>query len=189
MAGRPHGDRDRDRILARAGGPDLEGRLPDDPVVAELEGGPADGDDWALVTCRVGGVGDGADVEGSGIGPSLVRLASPAQPAAMSRSAFGPPISPRSMTAPIARSTTTRFASVVPFLPVGSPPHRRRCRRASSGCRTRERSGRRAQLCDPRQRSVVWRVLDEQLVECRIEVVERLCQWPDRCRCSCTQPR
>ena len=37
VAGRPHRDRDRDRVLARAGGPDLERRLADDPVVADLE--------------------------------------------------------------------------------------------------------------------------------------------------------
>ena len=37
VARRAHRDRDRDRVLARAGGPDLERRLADDPVVADLE--------------------------------------------------------------------------------------------------------------------------------------------------------
>ena len=37
VAGRPHRDRDRDRVLARTGRPDLERRLADDPVVADLE--------------------------------------------------------------------------------------------------------------------------------------------------------
>ena len=42
VAGRPHRDRDRDRVLARAGGPDLERRLADDAVVADLERVAAD---------------------------------------------------------------------------------------------------------------------------------------------------
>ena len=42
VAGRPHRDRHRDRILARAGCPDLERRLADDPVVADLERVAAD---------------------------------------------------------------------------------------------------------------------------------------------------
>ena len=37
VAGRPHRDRDRDRVLARAGRPDLERRLTDDPIVADLQ--------------------------------------------------------------------------------------------------------------------------------------------------------
>ena len=45
VAGRSHRDRDRDRFLAGPGGPDLQGRFADDPVVAELEGGAADGHD------------------------------------------------------------------------------------------------------------------------------------------------
>ena len=44
-AGRPHRDRDRDRLLARTGGPDLERLLADDAVAAELERRAADGDD------------------------------------------------------------------------------------------------------------------------------------------------
>ena len=37
VAGRAHRDRDRDRVLARAGRPDLERRLTDDAIVADLE--------------------------------------------------------------------------------------------------------------------------------------------------------
>ena len=37
VAGRPHRDRDRDRVLARARRPDLERRLTDDPIIADLE--------------------------------------------------------------------------------------------------------------------------------------------------------
>ena len=47
VAGRPHRDGDRDRLLARTGGPDLERRLADDPVVADLERLAADGHDPA----------------------------------------------------------------------------------------------------------------------------------------------
>ena len=42
VAGRPHRDRDRDRVLARSGGADLERRLADDAVVADLERFAAD---------------------------------------------------------------------------------------------------------------------------------------------------
>ena len=37
VAGRAHRDRDRDRVLARAGRPDLERRLTDDAIVADLQ--------------------------------------------------------------------------------------------------------------------------------------------------------
>ena len=47
VAGRPHRDRDRDRVLARAGGPDLERLLADDAVVADLERLAADRHDPA----------------------------------------------------------------------------------------------------------------------------------------------
>src|SRR6266576_2544841 len=47
VAGRPHRDRDRDRILARAGRADLERRLADDPIVADLERRTAHRDDPA----------------------------------------------------------------------------------------------------------------------------------------------
>ncbi len=43
--GRPHRDRDRDRLLARPRGPDLERLLADDAVGPELELGAAHGDD------------------------------------------------------------------------------------------------------------------------------------------------
>ena len=36
-AGRPHRDRDSDRILVRPRGPDLEWRLADDTIVADLD--------------------------------------------------------------------------------------------------------------------------------------------------------
>ena len=45
VAGRAHRDRDLDRLLARAGGTDLERLLADDEVVADLQLGAADGDD------------------------------------------------------------------------------------------------------------------------------------------------
>ena len=45
MARRPHRDGDGRRLLAGAGGPDLEGLFADDPVTAELDGPPANGDD------------------------------------------------------------------------------------------------------------------------------------------------
>ena len=45
VAGRPHRDRDRDRVLARSRGADLERRLADDPVVADLERLAAHGHD------------------------------------------------------------------------------------------------------------------------------------------------
>ena len=45
VARRAHGDRHRDRILARSGGADLERRLADDPVVADLERLATDGHD------------------------------------------------------------------------------------------------------------------------------------------------
>ena len=47
LPGRPHRDRDRDRVLARPGGADLERRLADDPVVADLERFAADRHDPA----------------------------------------------------------------------------------------------------------------------------------------------
>ena len=56
VARRPHRDRDRDRVLARPGGADLERRLADDPVVADLERFAADGHDPAA-----GHVPDGRD--------------------------------------------------------------------------------------------------------------------------------
>ena len=42
VAGRAHRDRDRDRVLARPGRPDLERRLADDAIVADLERVAAD---------------------------------------------------------------------------------------------------------------------------------------------------
>ncbi len=46
-AGRPHRHRDGDRVLVRPGGPDLEWRLADDPVVADFDRLAAHGDDLA----------------------------------------------------------------------------------------------------------------------------------------------
>ena len=45
MARGAHGDRHRDRVLPRPGGADLERRLSDDPVVADLEAVAAHRDD------------------------------------------------------------------------------------------------------------------------------------------------
>ena len=47
VARRPHRDRHRDRILVRPGGPDLERRLADHAVVADLERLATDGHDPA----------------------------------------------------------------------------------------------------------------------------------------------
>ena len=47
VPGRPHRHGDRDRLLSRAGGPDLEGCLADDPVLDQLQAAIADRHDGA----------------------------------------------------------------------------------------------------------------------------------------------
>ena len=86
VAGRAHRDRDGDRVLAGPGGPDLEGGFADDPVVAELERGAADGHDLGArhVADRLEAVVHQLrHVVVSSSRPSAVR-ASPAVPAASS---------------------------------------------------------------------------------------------------------
>src|SRR4029077_13684461 len=110
---RPHGDRDGDRVLARTGRPDLERRLPDDPVVADLEGiapdrhDPVAGD---VAGRRAGGAvaGQARHVVASSASPNAVRASFATLAASSAVPSAGSPPSPP----PVAAQSTNRSAAV-----------------------------------------------------------------------------